>query len=122
VTALATRDRVRRPESERRAGLRSREGPIRYHHLRRRALFARVLEAVEPADAPAVAHRRDDGLLGEHLVEPQLDGFPLRLGTEKLLRARDLLLVELQVLVLQHDVHSLSLACTRRFSMLGPAL
>ena len=39
VTALATRDRVRRPESERRAGLRPWRGSIRYPHLRRRAFF-----------------------------------------------------------------------------------
>jgi SRSO17 transposase len=37
VTALATRECVRRPESERRAGLRPWRGSIRYPHLRRRA-------------------------------------------------------------------------------------
>ena len=55
VTALATRDRVRRPESERRAGLRPWRGSIRYPHLRRRAGFPGSATVSVRAEAAAAA-------------------------------------------------------------------
>src|ERR1019366_1261661 len=58
VTALATRDRVRRPESERRAGLRPWRGSIRYPHLRRRARFW-VRGHTDTSPLPPVVHDAD---------------------------------------------------------------
>ena len=55
VTALATRDRVRRPESERRAGLRPWRGSIRYPHLRRRACFPPSARRQDQAHSVSVA-------------------------------------------------------------------